>query len=307
MLGLPLLLSVWGQHCLSLVWGSQGTLGTSGFCLRARLHPQGQAETCSGTVCSAHRAQVVTASPPCRRHPWLPAGGLLPAGPARGGPRPLAPLPLFPGRPQPSRGSFATKAALPWGYHAVPGGCQAGTHLRCQPSPWGRRLSVPRRVLRGLLCSRQSQERSKRYQGGTVRYDTEHPGCRRPQPHPLRHSTSWARPIFPCSPGAAVGRRPGSSPPQPWAAASPHHFLRQRPWRWRRGPAARVSPPAHPRLLRAPVGPSHSSAIFRVALSAQLSLRRWLLPHQCLSHRAAPAETPLPARPDPAVRWGPPE
>lgn len=39
-------------------------------------------------------------------------------------------------------------------------------------------------------------------------------------------------------------------------------------------PAARASPPCALRLLRAPPGPSHSSAIFRVALSAQLSPRR---------------------------------
>lgn len=118
MLGLALLISVWGQHCLSRVWGSQGTLGMSGFWLRAHLHPQGQAETCSGTGWSPHRAQVVTASP---RAAGVP------------GSLPLAPLPLFIGRPQPSRGSFATKSGITVGLPRCVGGLP-GWHTSALPA-----------------------------------------------------------------------------------------------------------------------------------------------------------------------------
>lgn len=127
-----------------------------------------------------------------------------------------------------------------------------------------------------------------------------------------RLRSAWGR-LSPLAPGRAVGRRPGSSPRS--AGLLRAHITSSGGGGGGGGgggeaPLAACPPRRSLRLLRAPAGPSHSLAIFRVALSAQLSPRRRLpprlvpLPPLCAT--LAPAETPLPAHPDPAVRWGPP-
>lgn len=117
--------------------------------------------------------------------------------------------------------------------------------------------------------------------------------------------------LSPLPPRRAVGRGPGSSPRG--AGLPPAHITSSGGGDGDGGGGGGkaplpVCPPRHSlRLLRAPAGPSHSLAIFRVALSAQLSPRRRLPPRAPLPPRCAaltPAETPLPAHPDPAVRWG---
>lgn len=147
------------------------------FEIGARLCPQGRAGTCPGTSWDPHRARAVAASPPRRRRAWLPATGLLPAGPARGGPRPLVRRPA----PAVSReildlgGSFAGKSGVTVGHHAVPGGCWAGTLPWCWPLPWGGGAVCPRECFGGLLCSWGSKGRSKRCWGCTARHDARHP------------------------------------------------------------------------------------------------------------------------------------
>lgn len=109
----------------------------------------------------------VPAMPEPRRLPPLlhaaGAPGSLPPASSRQAPRgeapgpsPATPLPLFPGRPWTSRGSFAAKV----GCHTVPGGCWAGTRPWFRPSLLGGCPS-PGAFFGGVLCSWENKGRSK--------------------------------------------------------------------------------------------------------------------------------------------------
>lgn len=141
--------------------------------------------TCSGTGWSPRhaRAQAVTTSPP-RRRAWLPAAGLLPAGPAPRGPRPLArhPAPLVSRETLDFQRQLCRKSGFTVGCHAVPGGCWAGTRPWFRPSLLGGFWSVPGSVF-GEAVAFMGKQREEQVVSGlhrptrcrTPRYDVRLP------------------------------------------------------------------------------------------------------------------------------------
>lgn len=137
---------------------------------------------------------------------------------------------------------------------------------------WG--AICPQEHFGGISCSQQSQRRSRKCQGRTTWHNTRHPGgvdCAALSFEAqswLPSSCTWLGGAFPPGSGrAADGGRAVSPAAEPTSlplavtvllVARPHC-------------PPHCPPPALPPAAAAPAGPSHSWAIFRVALSAQLS------------------------------------